>query len=322
MSAAADSLELDIEGMTCAACQTGIQSALRRTPGVVDASVSLVLKHATVKFDPAVTSAPQLIDVVRDEGYAASIARDEDEAIDPEADAAAAAAEFRRLRLRAVVSGAIGVFAMIASMPLMDGACRLRADTPTSIADPLMAWTSRVLTPRLRDIAPALFAVDPRVLGWILFAATLGRDGLGRTRLLRARVGGAAPSPRRHEHAGRDRHAARRSCIRPSPRSAPGLFLSRGLAADVYYEAVIIIIALVLAGRALEARAKRQTSAALRALVSLQPLTARVVRDGVEQEVPLADVRPRRSGGGAAGRAHAGRRRGDRRARARSTSRC
>ena len=54
---------------------------------------------------------------------------------------------------------------------------------------------------------------------------------------------------------------------------------------------MIIIIALVLAGRALEARATRQTSAALRALVTLRPLTARVVRDGVEQEVPLADVR-------------------------------
>ena len=51
-----------------------------------------------------------------------------------------------------------------------------------------------------------------------------------------------------------------------------------GLKPDVYYEAVIMIIALILTGHALESRAKRQTSAALRRLAALQPPTARVVR--------------------------------------------
>lgn len=60
---------------------------------------------------------------------------------------------------------------------------------------------------------------------------------------------------------------------------------------DVYYEAVIFIIALVLTGNALEARAKRQTSVALQALAHLQPATARVLRDGVESELPMEDVR-------------------------------
>ncbi len=59
---------------------------------------------------------------------------------------------------------------------------------------------------------------------------------------------------------------------------APGFFLSRGVQPDVYYEAVVIIIALILAGNALEARAKSRTSAALRGLVALQPKTARVLR--------------------------------------------
>jgi len=76
---------------------------------------------------------------------------------------------------------------------------------------------------------------------------------------------------------------------------APGFFVSRGVAPDVYYEAVIIIIALILTGNAFEARAKRATSAALRALASLQPPTARVVRgEGAaaqEIDVPVADVR-------------------------------
>ncbi|HEX7024413.1 MAG TPA: heavy metal translocating P-type ATPase, partial [Gemmatimonadales bacterium] len=71
----------------------------------------------------------------------------------------------------------------------------------------------------------------------------------------------------------------------------PGLFLSRGLPAAVYYEAVIIIIALILMGNALEARARRRTSAALRALTSLQPVTARVVRSGTEVDLPVGEVR-------------------------------
>jgi Cu+-exporting ATPase len=71
---------------------------------------------------------------------------------------------------------------------------------------------------------------------------------------------------------------------------APGFFRAHGVAPDVYYEAVIIIIALVLTGRAFEARAKRQTAAALRSLADLQPKTARVVRDLREVDLPVAEV--------------------------------
>jgi Cu+-exporting ATPase len=72
---------------------------------------------------------------------------------------------------------------------------------------------------------------------------------------------------------------------------SPGTFSRNGVAPQVYYEAVILIIAFILAGRALEARAKRQTTLALRRLVDLQPTRARVVRDGSEQELPIEAVR-------------------------------
>ncbi len=71
---------------------------------------------------------------------------------------------------------------------------------------------------------------------------------------------------------------------------APGFFESRGLSTDVYYEAAILILGFVVAGRALEDRAKRQTTSALRKLIGLQPVTARVVRDGIETEIPIAQV--------------------------------
>ncbi|MEY4634605.1 MAG: hypothetical protein RJA55_403, partial [Acidobacteriota bacterium] len=71
----------------------------------------------------------------------------------------------------------------------------------------------------------------------------------------------------------------------------PSWFVADGARSDVYYEAVIIIIALVLLGNAMEARAKTQTTRALRQLAKLQPSSARVRRNGREQDIPIAEVR-------------------------------
>src|SRR5207245_2900745 len=63
-----------------------------------------------------------------------------------------------------------------------------------------------------------------------------------------------------------------------------------GFQYHLYYEAAAIIIALILLGRWLEARAKQQTSAAIKALMGLRAKTARVIRDGVERDVPVEAV--------------------------------
>src|SRR5256885_14496250 len=73
---------------------------------------------------------------------------------------------------------------------------------------------------------------------------------------------------------------------------APGVFTRAGLPADVYYEAVSAIIALILLGRLLEARAKGRTSQAIRRLASLRARTAHVVRDGKETELAVEAVVP------------------------------
>ena len=73
---------------------------------------------------------------------------------------------------------------------------------------------------------------------------------------------------------------------------APGFFERGGLEAAVYYDTAVIIIALVLLGRYLEARARGGTSAALRKLLSLRPDTARLAGDDGGREVPVSEVRP------------------------------
>ena len=71
---------------------------------------------------------------------------------------------------------------------------------------------------------------------------------------------------------------------------APQWFTRGGVTPAVYYEAVVIIIALILVGNALEARAKGVTAGAIRRLVDLQPASARVLRDGVEADIPVDAV--------------------------------
>ena len=71
---------------------------------------------------------------------------------------------------------------------------------------------------------------------------------------------------------------------------APGFFTARGIAHDVYFEAAIFILAFVITGRALEERAKRHTTSALRQLMGLQVTTARVLRGGVELDAAVSSV--------------------------------
>jgi len=70
----------------------------------------------------------------------------------------------------------------------------------------------------------------------------------------------------------------------------PGTFARYGIEAHVYFESAAVIITLVLLGRYLEARAKSHTSDAIRALIDLQAKSARVVRNGIEVDLPVQEV--------------------------------
>jgi Cu+-exporting ATPase len=294
--AAAVTVEIPVSGMTCAACQAGVQRALRKSPGVVDASVSLMLQNATVQFDPARTTPAQLVDVIRDTGYGAELPDTNASAGAGRMQAAAEEAqdrahdeEFRALRLRALFSSAAGVIAMIASMPLMEAAAHAVGAHAVS-ADPFMRWTMATLSPWLREGLPWLYAVDVRLLNLALLALTVGVMGWA-GRQFYARAWASV----RHRTADMNTLIALGTgaafLFSLVTTVAPQIFIRRGVAPDVYYEAVILILALLLVGRTLEARAKRQTSTALRALLKLQPQTARVVRAGQEQEIPIDQVR-------------------------------
>jgi Cu+-exporting ATPase len=282
-------IEIPVEGMTCAACQVSVQKALQRQPGVVDAAVNLMLKSAAVTYDPAVATPEGLVEAIRDTGYEAELpGPDASDFAEQEARDRSQEAEFHALRRKALASGAAGIVAMLVSMPLMTAGHAGSHLGP--VADPFMRWAMETMTPALRRVFPWLYRIDPAVLSWGLLLLTLGvMAWAGRHFYVRA------GSALRHRSADMNTLVAVGTgaafLFSAAATVAPGFFLARGVAPDVYYEAVVIIIALILTGNTFEARAKGRTAAALRALVALQPRTARVLREEQEIDVPVGEVR-------------------------------
>ncbi len=285
---------LPVEGMTCAACQANVQRALTAAPGVATAAVNLMTHEATVHYDPAATNPEQLVAAINDTGYSSHLPdAGASPAAEDDAREVAQAREYSTLLAKSLVSLLLGAFAMIASMPLMGGP---HADHSS---DPLIAWSMRVLDPPMRRSLPWLYAIDPTTLLFVLLAATtFVMAWAGRHFYVRSWQG------LRHRTADMNTLIAIGTgtafaysvavTIAPELFSTSGTSLARrslGGGGDVYYEAVIIIIALVLLGNAMEARAKRNTTRALRQLATLQPSTARVRRDQREIDVRIADVR-------------------------------
>jgi Cu+-exporting ATPase len=246
-----NSISFPVTGMTCAACQARVQRALSAEPGVIDASVNLVTKSAAVRYDPATVTPEHLIEAVRATGYDAELPSADESPL--VADANQEEAEVREARDLAI-KATVSVLAGIVGMLLS-----MLVMGSTKVNYVLLVLTTGILVWAGRDIY------------------------------------------RRAWKAIRHRSADMNTLVALGTGSAfvysivatvwPYLFTRSGIAPDVYYEAVIFIIGLVLAGRAIEARARRKTSAALRNLVTLLPPAARVEEGSSWIEKPLAQVR-------------------------------
>ena len=293
-AAATQTVTLPVEGMTCAACQATVQRTLSKQPGVTRAAVNLMMNEATVHFDPAATDPTQLVAAINDTGYVSRlpVAADATSSADDERERQQRH-EHETLRSKSLVSLGLGAVAMLASMPLMGGpstALGASAAHAEHSGDPLLRWTMTAIDPPVRAALPWLYAIEPQALTYALLAVTVFvMAWAGRHFYTRAWSG--------LKHGTADMS----TLIAVGTGSAflyslaatlvPAWFVADGARPDVYYEAVIIIIALVLLGNAMEARAKTQTTRALRQLAKLQPSTARVRRDGQEQDIPIAAVR-------------------------------
>jgi P-type Cu+ transporter len=278
-----DSATIDITGMTCAACSARVERALKQSPGVSEAHVNLMTASATVGFDPAATSPRQLAEVVRSTGYGAELpqpGRTPEEELDQQD--AARATELSELRGKLAWSGIAAVLTMLLSMPIAHG------DPSSAALDP----AARLMMPlslAVEAVFPWLYHLPAGVLRWALLLLTApvvfwaGRHFYTR-----------AWAAFRHHSADMNTlisvGTGAAFLFSLATTVAPDWFRSRGLPPDVYYEAVVWIIALILLGNFFEARAKGRTSGAIRRLMGLRPDTARVWRDGKEEDIPLSNV--------------------------------
>jgi Cu+-exporting ATPase len=273
-----------VTGMTCAACQSFIQRTLKAEAGVQDATVNLMLHNATVTYNPRVISTAGLVDKIRSTGYGAELPVANESILDTqEKNDEEQVREYHQLRLKAWVSVLAGAFAMVISMPLMSmsGSAGLER-----MKDPFMRWSMIVFDPPLRRIMPWMFSMSDNTIRWLLFLLSAFIVGwAGRRFYVKAW------SALLHKTADMNTLVALGTgtafLYSAASTIAPGFFISHGIAPDVYYEAGLLIIGLVLVGNTLESRAKGRTALALRKLVQLQPKTARVLRDGVEYDLPL-----------------------------------
>jgi P-type Cu+ transporter len=266
-------VSLPVTGMTCAACARTIENTLKDTTGVASASVNFATGRAVVSFDPSAVGLDDLVHAVRDVGYdvievpktavaagtAAGAVEDRLEDLEQKAHAA----EYRTLRLKLVVAAALSLPVMVVSMAHLhfEGVNALQM----LLALPVIAYSGSQfyrgawmsLRHRAADMN-TLIAVGTGVAFAYSVVVTVA-PGL----LSGAPVGAA-------EHLGHS--------------------VGDAAAPAVYFEVSTAIIALVLLGRLLEARARGRTSDAIRRLVGLQPRTARVVVDGVETDIPASQV--------------------------------
>ncbi|KVD01084.1 copper-transporting ATPase [Burkholderia ubonensis] len=252
--AALGAIELDIGGMTCASCAGRVEKALSHVQGVARASVNLATERATV-HGAAPLDPAALIAAVTAAGYRASRVAAPASTKPDAAKAAKATDADTRKRREAIRERNLVIAAALLSAPLIA---------------PMFA---------------APFGVDAMLNGWFqLVLASLVQFGFG-ARFYRAAW-----------HAIKARAGNMDLLVALGTSAAYGLSLWMLLRdpmhpGHLYFEASAVIITLVRFGKWLEARAKRQTTEAIRALNALRPDRARIVEHGVERDVPLAQVR-------------------------------
>jgi len=272
---------IHITGMTCAACQIHVQRALESVPGVASATVNL-MAHTALITAPATVSTDQLISAVRKSGYDVLLpTSDKPDGTQPMDEMEMS--ESTHLGLRALLSLIAGAIAMVLSMPLM----------MSSSSDPLLTVLTHVLAP----ITPnALMGLPATPIRWLLCILSLA------TMLFAAReIYTAAWRATRHRTTNMNTLVALGTLAAfissLAATIAPDALARHNLPSDVYFEAVILILAFLLTGRWLEARARVQATSALRGFAHLESADARLLSnpsdfDSAETLLPLDAIEP------------------------------
>lgn len=255
--AVTEHLEIGVGGMTCANCVGRVERVVKKLDGVTAVSVNLATERATIDFLPEIVSSREIGAAISKAGYEPRI--DEGEAME-DRERAAREAEISGLKRSVVIAAALTLpLVMVAMGRMIPGVGPAMRGLLAEQGWMAIEWVLAT---------PVLFFAGRRffVHGW----AELRHVSPGMNSLVM--LGASAAY-----------------FYSVFALLAPSLFPVGTAAA--YFEAAGVIVTLILLGRYLEALARGRTSDAIRKLMHLQAKTARVLRDGVEIDVPIEDVR-------------------------------
>ncbi|MBD9676949.1 copper-translocating P-type ATPase [Pseudomonas sp. PDM18] len=305
-------LDLPVSGMTCASCAGRVERALRKVPGVQDASVNLASEQARVQLAAPSSgeTLPALVAAVEQAGYqvpahslelsiegmtCASCVGRVERALNKVPGVRSASVNLASERAHVELLGAVDAGALIAAVDKAGYKARpIEPDQPA--VDPAVARLARERWWLAAAILLSLPLVLPMVGDWIgqhwmlpawvqFLLATPVQFLIG------ARFYVSAYKAVRARSGNMDLLVA----LGTSAGYGLSLYLwyaaAPGQMPHLYFEASAVVITLILLGKYLESRAKRQTAAAIRALEALRPERATRVRDGVEEDVAIAELR-------------------------------
>ncbi len=311
----AGQLTLPIQGMTCASCVSHVTNALEGVEGVSEASVNLATERATVSLEGDAVGLAELSDAVEDAGY--SLATDSVTLAIGDMTCASCVGHVEK-----ALSGVVGVTKANvnlaterATVEYLRGAAgmadmrRAVEDAGYSLVAALGDEPDEAATPQDVAVLRDKFVVSLAAAAAIMVLMAVGSVGDGlpfRVDFLLLAM--ATPvqiwagsqfyrgawGALKHGTSNMNTLIAVGTSVAYLYSVAVTLFRGtaffEGQAVETYFDTSTAIIGLVLLGRYLEARAKRRASNAIRALMGLQPKTARVVRDGMETDVPIDDL--------------------------------
>lgn len=247
---------IPIKGMTCAACVANVENAIRSLDGVVSASVNFASEQAIVEYIPTQIGLREIRKAIKDAGYeVVSIEKGEDIV---EKEKREREAHYKALK-RKVIIGAIltvPVFALTYWDMIGLGAVfhipkRINFLIQFILESPIQFW-----------------------IGWQFYKGAYSAAKHKTTNMNTLIAVGTSAA----------------YIYSVVATFLPSVFEIKGYSADVYFDTAAAIIVLILLGRLFEARAKGQTSEAIKKLIGLKPKTARVLRNGKEEDTPLDEV--------------------------------
>jgi Cu+-exporting ATPase len=318
---------LPITGMSCAACASRIEKNLSRSAGVRKANVNFATSRATIDYDTKQTDTSTILDVIETSGFGTRDARHLEYRVEPLAGAICPPSQMEAaVRLLPGVvrasfdpgTGKLGIDVISDGLEL-DGLAKAMFDSGYRTADngshPAQEvgdsgedWEKQAREAEYQDLrrrltVATLFGLPVSVIAmlhvsfpgnhWLQFALTTPVLFFSGSHFF-----AGAWSALKHRAADMNTLVAIGTgaayLFSVVSTVTPGWMASghggHTIEAPVYYEAAAIIIALVLVGRMLEARAKVRTGDAIRSLIGLQPRNARIIRNGDEEDIPVAQV--------------------------------